>query len=155
MGPRSPLRYGRCRTDVPRTSCNPSSARLRLLWGRPHGSKVSTPLRSLQSRRPPDVLQPIFRKASVVAGQAPMVQGLASGSVGSWHEVPRTSLGLRSATVVAEQTSPGRLATHLPQDYGRGRAGPMGPRSPLRFGRRRADVPRTSCNPSTARLRLW
>ena len=31
---RSPLRYGRCRTDVPRTSCNPSSARLRSLWGR-------------------------------------------------------------------------------------------------------------------------
>ena len=61
-----------------------------------HGSKVSAPLRSLQNRRPPDVLQPIFRKASVVAGQAPMVQGLASGSVGSWHEVPRTSLGLRS-----------------------------------------------------------
>ena len=60
----------------------------------PHS--VSAPLRSLQSRRPPDVLQPIFRKASVVAGQAPMVQGLASGSVGSWHEVPRTSLGLRS-----------------------------------------------------------
>ena len=69
----------------------------------PHGSKVSAPLRSLQNRRPPDVLQPIFRKASVVAGQAPMVQGLASGSVGSWHEVPRTSLGLRSAPVVAGQ----------------------------------------------------
>ena len=83
MGPRSPLRSGRCRTDVPRTSCNPSSARLRLLWGR-----------------------------------STMVQGLASGSVGSWHEVPRTSLGLRSASVVAEQTSPGRLATHLPQDFG-------------------------------------
>ena len=33
-----------------------------------------------------------------------MVQGPASGSVGSWHEVPpRTSLGLRSASVVAEQ----------------------------------------------------
>ena len=31
---RSPLRYGRRRADVPRTSCNPSSARLRLLWGR-------------------------------------------------------------------------------------------------------------------------
>ena len=30
---RSPLRFGRCRTDVPRTSCNPSSARLRLLRG--------------------------------------------------------------------------------------------------------------------------
>ena len=55
-----------------------------------------------------------------------MVQGLASGSVGSWHEVPRTSLGLRSASVVAEQTSPGRLATHLPQGYGRGRAGAHG-----------------------------
>ena len=131
MGPRSPLRYGRCRTDVPRTSCNPSSARLRLLWGRPHGSKVSTPLRSLQSRRPPDVLQPIFRKASVVAGQAPMVQGLASGSVGSWHEVPRTSLGLRSATVVAEQTSPGRLATHLPHGFGFCVAGARGSRSRL------------------------
>ena len=34
MGPRSPLCFGRCRTDVPRTSCNPSSARLRLLWDR-------------------------------------------------------------------------------------------------------------------------
>ena len=31
---RSPLRFGRCRTDVPRTSCNPFSARLRLLRGR-------------------------------------------------------------------------------------------------------------------------
>ena len=53
-----------------------------------HGSKVSaplrsaqsrhppdvlrSPLRSLQNRRPPDVLQPIFRMASVVAWQAPM-----------------------------------------------------------------------------------
>ena len=88
MGPRSPLRFGRCRTDVPRTSCNPSSAWVRLLRGR----------RS-------------------------WVQGLASGSVGSWHEVPRTSLGLRSASVVAEQTSPGRLATHLPQGFGCCRAG--------------------------------
>ena len=55
----------------------------------------------------------------------PMVQGLASGSVGSWHEVPRTSLGLRSASVVAEQTSPGRLATHLPQGFGRCGAGSL------------------------------
>ena len=125
MGPRSPLRYGRCRTDVPRTSCNPSSARLRLLRGRrpwfkvspparsargmrspgphsphlpqgsgrcgagAHGSKVSaplrsaqsrhppdvlrSPLRSLQNRRPPDVLQPIFRKTTVVVEQAPYI----------------------------------------------------------------------------------
>ena len=35
----------------------------------PHS--VSAPLRSLQNRRPPDVLQPIFRMASVVAWQAP------------------------------------------------------------------------------------
>ena len=34
MGPRSPLRFGRCRTDVHWTSCNPSSAWLRLLRGR-------------------------------------------------------------------------------------------------------------------------
>ena len=34
----------------------------------PHS--VSAPLRSLQNRRPPDVLQPIFHKALVVAGQA-------------------------------------------------------------------------------------
>ena len=33
---------------------------------------VSAPLRSLQNRRPPDVLQPIFRKASVVVWQAPV-----------------------------------------------------------------------------------
>lgn len=108
MGPRSPLRSGRRRADIPRMSCAPSSARLRLLWGRclwfkvspparsargmrspgphsphlpqdygrgragAHGSKVSAPLRSLQNRHPPDVLQPIFRKASVVAWQAPV-----------------------------------------------------------------------------------
>ena len=119
MGPRSPLRFGRCRADVPRTSCNPSSARLRLLRGRRPWFKVSPParsargmrspgphsvsalLRSLQNRRPPDVLQPIFRKTPVVAGEAP-----------------------------------------------------MGPRSAFRFGRRRTGVPRTSCNPFSARLRL-
>ena len=61
-----------------------------------------------------------------------MVQGLASGSVGSWHEVPRTSLGLRSASVGAEQTSPGRLATHLPQGFGCCVAGASGSKvSPL------------------------
>ena len=34
---------------------------------------VSAPLRSLQNRHPPDVLQPIFRKASVVVEQAPYI----------------------------------------------------------------------------------
>ena len=119
MGPRSPLRYGRCRTDVPRTSCNPSSARLRLLRGRRPWFKVSPPARSARGMR-----------------------------------------------------SPGPHSPHLPQDYGRGRAGAHGSkvsaplrslqnrhppdvlRSPLRFGRRRADIPRMSCAPSSARLRL-
>jgi len=90
MGPRSPLRSGRRRADIPRMSCAPSSAWLRLLWGRcpwfkvspparsargmrsPGPHSVSAPLRSAQNRHPPDVLQPIFRKASVVAWQAPV-----------------------------------------------------------------------------------
>ena len=90
MGPRSPLRFGRRRADIPRMSCAPSSARLRLLRGRrpwfkvspparsargmrsPGPHSVSAPLRSAQNRRPPDVLQPVFHKASVVAWQAPM-----------------------------------------------------------------------------------
>ena len=62
-----------------------------------------------------------------------------------WFKVSPPARGMRS---------PGPHSPHLPQDYGRGRAGTMGPRSPLRFGRRRADIPRTSCNPSSARLRL-
>ena len=67
--------------------------------------------------------------------------------------------------------SPGPHSPHLPHGSGCCGAGAMGPRSPLRFGRRRADipqmscglrfgrcrtdVPRTSCNPSSARLWLW
>ena len=53
MGPRSPLRSGRRRADIPRMSCAPSSAWLRLLWGRCPWFKVSPPARSLQNRRPP------------------------------------------------------------------------------------------------------
>ena len=101
MGPRSPLRFGRCRTDVPRTSCNPSSARLRLLRGRRPWFKVSPPAWSARGMRSPRPHSP-----------------------------------------------------HLPQGSGRCGAGaPMGPRSLLRYGRCRTDVPRTSCNPSSARLR--
>ena len=141
MGPRSPLRFGRCRADVPRTSCNPSSARLRLLRGRRPWFKVSPParsargmrspgphsvsalLRSLQNRRPPDVLQPIFRMAPVVVGQAPMGPRSPLRFGRCRTDVPRASCGLRSASVGAEQTSPGCLAPHLPQGSGRGRAG--------------------------------
>ena len=89
MGPRSPLRSGRRRADIPRMSCAPSSAWLRLLWGRCPWFKVSPPARSLQNRRPP-----------------------------------------------------GRLATRLPQGFGCCVAGAHGPRSPLRYGRCRTDVPR-------------
>ena len=46
------------------------SAPLRSAQSRHPPDVLRSPLRSLQSRRPPDVLQPIFRKASVVAGQA-------------------------------------------------------------------------------------
>ena len=106
MGPRSPLRFGRCRADVPRTSCGLRSAPVGAKqtspgclaphlprdygyrwagapWFKvspparsargmrsPGPHSVSAPLRSLQNRRPPDVLQPIFRKASIVVGQA-------------------------------------------------------------------------------------
>ena len=68
---------------------------------------------------------------------------------------------------------PGRLATRLPQGFGCCVAGAHGfkvsaplrslqnrrppdvLRSPLRFGRCRTDIPRMSCNPSSARLRSW
>ena len=69
-----------------------------------------------------------------------MVQGLASGSVGSWHEVPRTSLGLRSASVVAEQTSPGRLATHLPRGFGYRGAGAYFGHRTIKHGLREVSV---------------
>ena len=114
MGPRSPLRSGRRRADIPWMSCAPSSAWLRLLWGRCPWFKVSPPARSLQNRRPPGRLATRLPQGFgyCVAG-TPWVQGLRSASVG------------------AEQTSPGCLATHLPQDFGCCGAGAHGSRSPL------------------------
>ena len=70
MGPRSPLRFGRRRADIPRMSCVLRSASVVAEQTSPGRLAVSAPLRSAQSRHPPDVLRPIFRKASVVAGQA-------------------------------------------------------------------------------------
>ena len=82
----APLRSAQSRH--PPDVLRPIFRRLRSLRGRRPWFKVSPParsargmrspgphsvsalLRSLQNRRPPDVLQPIFRKASVVAGQA-------------------------------------------------------------------------------------
>ena len=83
----------------------------------PHS--VSAPLRSLQNRRPPDVLRSPLRFGRRRA------------------DIPRMSCGLRSAPVVAEQTSPGRLATHLSHGSGRCGAGAHGSRSRL-------------CSPSSA-----
>ena len=101
MGPRSPLRFGRRRADIPRMSCAPSSAWLRLLRGRRPWFKVSPPARSARGMRSPGPHSPHLPHGfgCCVAG-APWVQGL------------------RSAPVVAEQTSTGRLATHLPHGFG-------------------------------------
>ena len=84
-----------------------------------HGSRSRLRLGRCRTDVPPDVLQPVFRKASVIAWQAPH---------GSKVFAP-----LRSAQ-----------SRHPPDVL----------RSPLRFGRCRTDVPRTSCNPSSARFRL-
>ena len=117
MGPRSPLRSGRCRTDVPRTSCGLRSASVGAEQTSPGCLAVFAPLRSAQSRHPPDVLRPIFRKASVVAEQAPMVQGLASGSVVAEQTSPPPDVlqpVFRKASVVAWQAPVGprsRLCT--------------------------------------------
>ena len=119
MGPRSPLRSGRRRADIPWMSCAPSSAWLRLLWGRCPWFKVSPPARSLQNRRPPGRL----------ATRLPQGFGYCvAGAHGS-----KVSALLRSAQ-----------SRHPPDVL----------RSPLRSGRCRTDVPRTSCNPSSAWLRL-
>ena len=125
MGPRSPLRFGRCRADVPRTSCNPSSARLRLLRGRRPWFKVSPPARSARGMRSPGPHSPHLPqdygrgRAGTMDPRSPLRFGRCRA------DVPRTSCVLRSASVVAEQTSPGRLATHLPQGSGRCGAGSL------------------------------
>ena len=151
MGPRSPLRFGRCRTDVPRTSCNPSSARLRSLWGRRPWFKVSPPARSARGMRSPGPHSPH------------LPQGFGCCVAGApWFKVSppaRSARGMRP---------PGPHSPHLPQGFGCCGAGAHGSkvsaplrsaqsrhppdvlRSPLRFGRCRTDVPRTSCNPSSA-----
>ena len=137
MGPRSPLRFGRCRTDVPRTSCNPSSARLRLLRGRRPWFKVSPPARSARGMRSPGPHSPHLPHGSGCCG---------AGAHGS-----KVSAPLRSAQ---SRHPPGRLAVSAPLRSAQSRHPPDVLRSPLRSGRCRTDVPRTSCNPSSARLRL-
>ena len=80
--------------------------------------KVSPPARSARGMRfPRTSLAPSSAWLRLSRGRRPWVQGL------------------RSAPVVAEQTSPGRLATHLPQSFGCCGAGAHGSRSRLRLGR--------------------
>ena len=119
MGPRSPLRFGRRRADIPRMSCAPSSAWLRLLRGRRPWFKVSPPARSARGMRSPGPHSPHLPQGfgCCVAG--------AHGS--------KVSAPLRSAQ------------SGHPSDV---------LRSPLRSGRCRTDIPRMSCAPSSARLRL-
>ena len=118
MGPRSPLRSGRRRADIPRMSCAPSSAWLRLLWGRCPWFKVSPPARSARGMRSPGPHSPHLPQGSGRCG---------AGAHGSKVSAPLRSLQNRRPPDVL--------------------------RSPLRFGRRRADIPRMSCAPSSARLR--
>ena len=91
-----------------------------------HGSKVYAPLRSLQNRRPPDVLRSTLRFGRRRAD----IPRMSCAPSSAWLRLLRGRRpwvqGLRSASVVAEQTSPGRLATHLPHGYGRYGAGAPG-----------------------------
>ena len=57
----------------PRTSLGLRSASVVAEQTSPGRLAVSAPLRSAQSRHPPDVLRPIFRKATVVVEQAPYI----------------------------------------------------------------------------------
>jgi len=69
----------------------------------PHS--VSAPLRSLQNRRPLDVLQPIFREATVVVEQVPMVPKSPLRSLQNRRPPDVLQPIFRKAMVVVEQTS--------------------------------------------------
>ena len=67
--PHLPQGYGRCVEQAPWVQ-GLRSASVVAEQTSPGRLAVSAPLRSAQSRHPPDVLRPIFRKAPVVVGQA-------------------------------------------------------------------------------------
>ena len=88
--------------------------------------KVSPPARSARSMRSPGPHSPHLPQGSGRCGAgAPMGPRSPLRFGRRRADIPRMSCGLRSATVVAEQTSPGRLATHLSQGSGRCRAGAL------------------------------
>ena len=81
--------------------------------------KVSPPARSARGMRSPGPHSPHLPQGSGRCGAgAPMGPRSPLRYGRRRADIPRMSCGLRSASVVAEQTSPGRLATHLPQGYG-------------------------------------
>ena len=93
--------------------------------------KVSPPARSARGMRSPGPHSPHLPHGfgCCVAGAHGSKVSALLRSAQSRH--PRMFYGLRSVSVVAEQTSPGRLATHLLHGYGRGRGGAHGSRSRL------------------------
>ena len=66
--PHLPQGFGCCGAGAPWFKVSPPARSARGMRS-PGPHSVSAPLRSLQNRRPPDVLQPIFRKAMVVVEQ--------------------------------------------------------------------------------------
>ena len=82
--------------------------------------KVSPPARSARGMRSPGPHSPHLPqdygrgRAGPMGPRSPLRFGRRRA------DIPRMFYGLRSAPVVAEQTSPGRLATHLPQGFGCG-----------------------------------
>ena len=97
--------------------------------------KVSPPARSARGMRSPGPHSPHLPQ-----GYGRCVAGAHGSKV--------------SASVGAEQTSSRCLAVSALLLSLQNRRPPDVLRSPLRFGRRRADIPRMSCAPSSARLRL-
>ena len=93
---RSPLRFGRRKTKVPRTLCGPRSAPVGAKPRSPGPCAVLAPLRSAQNQGPPDLVR----------------SSLRSGRRRT--KIPRTLCGLRSAPVGAGPRSPGPCAVFAP-----------------------------------------
>ena len=127
--------------QVPSSALNNKTGTKRSVWSLSYCSKpkralnpwfkVSPPARSARGMRSPGPHSPHLPHGfgCCVAGAHGSKVSALLRSAQSRH--PRMFYGLRSVSVVAEQTSPGRLATHLLHGYGRGRAGAHGLRSRL------------------------
>ena len=115
--------------QVPSSALNNKTGTKRSVWSLSYCSKpkralnpwfkVSPPARSARGMRSPGPHSPHLPQGSGRCGAgAPMGPRSPLRFGRRRADIPRMSCGLRSATVVAEQTSPGRLATHLPQGSG-------------------------------------